>query len=89
MDGIANAYESFFKWSAGRSEPFLMGEKVENDISCSCTVGKVVSFELERDGIPRRAEVEFQNSGESFTWNQITDKAARSLVKLFREEEST
>ena len=62
MDGIADAYESFLKWSAGRSEPFLVGEKVENDISCSCTVGKVVSFELERDGIPRIAEVEYQNS---------------------------
>ena len=63
MDGIADAYESFLEWSAGRSEPFLVGEKVENDISCSCTVGKVVSFELERDGIPRIAEVKYQNSG--------------------------
>ena len=89
MDGIVGAYESFFEWSAGRSESLLMGEKVENDISCSCTIGKVVSFKLERDGIPRRAKVEYQNSGESFTQNQITNKAARSLVKSFSEEEST
>ena len=86
MDKAAGVYESFLKQLAGKSEPFLMGEKVGNDISCSCTIGKVVSFELERDGIPRRANVEYQNSGESFTQNQITYKAARSLVKLFSKE---
>ena len=82
-DMIADAYESFLEWSDSRPEPFLMGKKVGNDISRSCTVGKVVSFELERDGIPRIAEIEFQNFGEFFTQNQITDIAARSLVKLF------
>ena len=64
-DMIADAYESFLEWSDSRPEPFLMGEKVGNDISRSCTVGKVVSFELERDGIPRIAEIEYQNFGES------------------------
>ena len=39
------------KWSVGRSEPLLVGDivyfkKVENDISSSWTVGKVVSLEL-------------------------------------------
>ena len=46
------------KWSSGRSEPLLVGDivyfkKVDNDISSSWTVGKVVSIELGRDGIPR------------------------------------
>ena len=77
MDKIVGAYESFFevwnmslipkmmkasKWSAGRSEPQLVGDivyfkKIENDISSFWTIGKVVSLELGRDGIPRRAEV--------------------------------
>ena len=39
------------KWSVGRSEPLLVGDivyfkKVENDISSSWTVEKVVSIEL-------------------------------------------
>ena len=109
MDKIVGAYESFFevwntslipkmmkayKWSAGRSEPLLVGDivyfkKVENDISSSWTVGKVVSLELGRDGIPRRAEVEYHNPGKSFAQKQITDRAARSLVKLFNVEDST
>ena len=52
-------------------------------------VEKVVSIELGRDGIPRRAEVEYHNPGGSFTQKQITDRAARSLVKLFNIEDST
>lgn len=51
------------KWSVGRSEPLIVGDivyfkKIENDISSSWTVEKVVSLKLGRDGIPRRAEVE-------------------------------
>ena len=83
-DMITDAYESFLKWSDSRPEPFLMGEKVGYDISRSCTVGKVVSFELERDGIPSIAEVDYQNFGKSSIQNEIIDRAARSLVKLFK-----
>ena len=73
------------KWSTGKSEPLLVGDivyfkKVENDISSSWTVGKVVSIELGRDGIPRRAEVEYHNPGGSFAKKQTTDRAARILV---------
>merc|ERR1711895_98473 len=94
MDKIDGAYESFFKWSAGKSEPLLVGDivyfkKVENDISSSWTVGKVVSLELRRDGIPRRAEVEYHNLCEFFAQTHITDRAARSLVKLFNVEDLT
>ena len=82
------------KWSTGKSEPLLVGDivyfkKVENDISSSWTVGKVVSVVLGRDGIPRRAEVEYHNPGASFGKKQITDRAVRSLVKLFNIEDST
>ena len=82
------------KWSAGRSEPLLVGDivyfkKVGNDISSYWNVGKVVSIKLGRDGIPRRAEVEYHNPGTSFAKKQITDRAARSLVKLFNIEDST
>ena len=109
MDKIVGAYESFFKvwntslipkmmkaskWSAGKSEPLLVGDivyfkKVENNISSSWTVGKVVSIEIGRDGIPRRAEVEYHNPGASFGKKQVTDRAVRSLVKLFNIEDST
>ena len=104
MDKIVGAYESFFevwntslipkmmrasKWSAGRSEPLLVGEKVKNDISSSWTIVKVVSLKFRRDGIPKRAEVEYYNPGESFAQKQITDRAVRSLVKLFNVEDST
>ena len=109
MDKIVGAYESFFKvwntslipkmmkaskWSAGRSEPLLVGDivyfkKIENDISSSWTVGKVVSLELGRDGIPRRAEVEYHNLSKFFAQKHITDRAARSLVKLFNIEDLT
>ena len=82
------------KWSAGRSEPLLMSDivyfkKVGNDISSSCTVGKVVSLKLGRDGIPRRAEVEYHNLSKFFAQKHITDRAARSLVKLFNVEDLT
>ena len=35
------------------------------------------------------AEVEYHNSGGSFAKKHITDRAVRSLVKLFNEEDST
>ena len=109
MDGIVGAYESFFevwntslipkmmkasKWSAGKSEPLLMGnvvyfKKVEDDISSSCTVGKIISLKLERDGVPKRAEDEYHNPGKSFAKKQIADGAARDLVKLFNTKDST
>merc|ERR1711867_190294 len=107
MDKIIGAYESFFevwntsfipktikasKWSAGRSEPLLVGDtvyfkKIENDISSSWTVGKVITIKLGRDGTPRRAEVKYHNLGDFFA--KITDRAARSLVKLSNVEDST
>ena len=80
------------KWTVGRSEPLLVGDivyfkKVENNISSSWTVGKVVSIKLGRDRTPRRAEVKYHNPGDFFA--KITDRAARSLVKLFNVEDST
>ena len=69
MDKAAGIYESFFKWSAGKSEPLLAGDIMyfkKVDISSSCTVGKVVSLKLERDGIPKRSEDEYHSSSKSF-----------------------
>ena len=94
MDKAAGVYESFFKWSAGKSEPLLMGnvvyfKKVEDDISSTCTVGKIAGLKLERDGIPKRSEDEYHSSSKSFAKKQIADRAARSLLKLFNTEDST
>ena len=82
------------KWLVGRSEPLLVGDivyfkKIENDISSSWTVGKVVSLEFGRDGIPRRAEVEYHNLGKFFGQKHITDRAVKSLVKLFNVKDLT
>ena len=73
----------------GRSESLLVGEKVQNDISSIWTVGRVISIEFGRDGIPKRAKVEYYNPSKFFAQKQITDRAAESLVKLFNEEDST
>ena len=73
------------KWSVGRSEPLLVGDivyfkKVENDISSSWIVGKVVSIEFGRDGTPRRAEVKYYNPGDFFA--KVANKAVKGLVRL-------
>ena len=86
MEKVGGAYTSFSKWSAGKSEPLLIGDvvyfkKAENYISSSWTIGRAISLELRRDGIPKRAEDECYNSGKSFAKKQIADRAAKSLVE--------
>ena len=67
----------------------LYFKKVENDISSSCIVGRVIGLKLERDKISKRAEVEYHNSGKPFAKKQITNRPVRSLVKLSYMEHST
>ena len=55
--------------------------KVENELSSKWTVGRVSDVEKGRDGVVRRCTVRYQNSSESQP--RYTDRAARSLIKLF------
>ena len=82
------------KWLVNLFESLLVGDivyfkKIEDDVSSSWIVGKVVSLESGGDGIPRRAEVEYHNLSKFFAQKHITDRAARSLVKLFNIEDLT
>ena len=56
---------------------------MENDLSSSWTVGKILDVVLGRDGQVRRATVQYQNPGEEFNVKRTTDRAARSLIRLF------
>ena len=53
----------------------------ENELSSDWTVGKVISVEMGKDGMVRRANIQYQNFSENFS--RETDRAARSLIKLF------
>lgn len=55
--------------------------KVENELSSKWTVGRVSDVEKGRDGVVRRCTVRYQNASESQP--RFTDRAARSLIKLF------
>ena len=59
--------------------------KVENELSSSWTLGKVVDFVRSKDGIVRRVTIEYQNTSESH--KRETDRAARSMIKLFHIED--
>ena len=56
-------------------------------MSSRYTVGKIVDIVKSKDRIVRRATVEYQNASESKT--RQTDRAARTLIKLFNIEDTT
>ena len=55
--------------------------KVESELSSKWTVGKIVNVVRSKDGQVRRAVVEYRNSSEESS--RTTDRAVRSLIKLF------
>ena len=73
------------KWYDSK-ENFKIGDvvyfqKEENLLSSKWSVGQVADVVLSKDGKVRRVQVEYQNSSEKF--KRTTDRAARSLIKLF------
>ena len=64
-------------------------KKIEKDVSSPWIVGRVVILKSGRDGIQRRAEVEYHNLGKFFGQKHITDRAVKSLVKLFNVKDLT
>ena len=62
-------------------------KKVEGQLSSIWTVGKVVDVVLSKDGVVRRVEIEYQNAKEDF--KRYTDRAARSMIKLFHIDDQS
>ena len=78
------------KWFDNKSQ-LVVGDivhfrKVENELSSKWTVGKVTDVIKSKDGLVRRAIVQYQNSTESEP--RFTDRAARSLIKLFNIDDT-
>ena len=73
------------KWFDGKAlikvGDIVYFRKVESELSSKWTVGKVTNVVRGRDEVVRRATVQYQNSNEEEP--RFTDRAARSLVKLF------
>ena len=61
-------------------------KKKDNVLSNKWTVGVVEEVVKSKDGLIRRVEVRYYNSGEDRI--RFTDRAARSLVKLFSVEDN-
>ena len=73
------------KWYDGKSQ-LMIGDivyfrKTESELSSDWTVGKVFDVVKGRDEFVRRATIQYQNSSEEEP--RFTDRAARSLIKLF------
>ena len=77
-------------------EDVVFFRKVANEMSSSWTVGQIESVTKSKDGVVRRVEVRYHNAGDvnpQYTEVKIsnpkyTDRAVRSLVKLFSVEDS-
>ena len=79
------------KWF-DQSENLKIGEivyfqKVENEMKSSWSLGKIVDVVMSKDGVVRRATVEYQNNSENV--KRTTDRAARSLIKLFHIDDQS
>ena len=61
-------------------------QKTENELSSAWTVGQVYTVARSRDGVVRRVCVKYFNHNENKP--RFTDRAVRSLVRLFNVEDS-
>ena len=64
----------------------ILFKKVDNDLSSDWTLGHVESVVRSKDGAVRRVEVRYHNQNEKDP--KFTDRAVRSLVRLFHIEDS-
>ena len=79
------------KWFDTKSQ-LVVGDivyfrKVESELASKWTVGKIVDVTKSKDGLVRRVDVQYQNSTENEP--RVTDRAARSLIKLFNIDDTT
>ena len=80
------------KWFSDGDVKIIPGDivyfrKVENELNSKWTVGKVTDVTFGKDGKARRATVEYQNANEDFDNKRSTERAVRSLVKLFHVDD--
>ena len=73
------------KWFDGKSQlqvgDIVWFKKKKSELDSKWIVGKVIEIVKSRDGVVRRAEVQYQNAKEDIP--RTTDRAARSMIKLF------
>ena len=73
------------KWFGGKVEltvgDIVYFQKVESEWSSKWTIGKIVEVVRSKDGVVRRALVQYQNSSEESP--RTTERAVRSLIKIF------
>ena len=73
------------KWFGGKVElgvgDIVYFQKVESKWSSKWTIGKIVEVVKSKDGVVRRASVQYQNSSEESP--RTTERAVRSLIKIF------
>ena len=62
-------------------------QKVESELSSKWTLGVITEVVKGKDGLVRRAMVKYQNSSEEVP--RETDRAARSLIKLFNIDDQS
>ena len=78
------------KWFDGKAQlqngDIVYFRKQENELSSKWTVGKVTDIVRSKDGIVRRCTVQYQNASEDIS--RYTDRAARSLIKLFNIDDT-
>ena len=79
------------KWFDGKAElqtgDIVYFRKQENELSSKWTVGKVAEIVKSKDGKVRRCTVQYQNASENVA--RFTDRAARSLIKLFNIDDAS
>ena len=69
-----------------KPEDIVYFQKRESDLTSKWTIGQVDSVTRSNDGVVRRANVRFYNSGESHA--RYTDRAVRSLCRIFNVEDN-
>ena len=62
-------------------------KKVEGELSSTWTVGLITDVVHGKDGVVRRCQVQYQNASEDK--KRTTDRAARSLIKLFNIDDTS
>ena len=71
-----------------KPDDVVMFKKVDNDLNSNWTVGQVEDVIKSKDGVVRRANIRYHNHSETHHNPQFTDRAVRTLVRLFSLEDS-
>ena len=69
-----------------KPEDVVYFQKRESDMISKWTIGQVDSVIRSKDGVVRRANIRFYNSGENHA--RFTDRAVRSLCRIFNVEDN-